>query len=631
MKRIFIKKIIALFLLLIFTALTYFSENIADKKDVTKNSGEKKSNIQKSNNKLTASTTYQINITYSELNSSFDVTGSIHWINNTEIPLSEIFINVPTNRDKFLYNIDLKKTFNLEEFEFISTQSNLFVDSSLIKLNLNEVLNSGDTLKIDFQYSINSTSENHFLQFEDWYPSIAVYSSDQFEAYPLHKFIKSHSEFANFDVHLDIPNDYKLAVPGQESIEVKNERTLHYCSANNITSFNWMMFSNLVESSKKLLIKGHEVELKIFTHTGNESYIERYVDAVDKYLNRLSKYFGLSNNKLTIVEIPYDSKTTGKSYPQILAINFDMISPVSSQTLEYTIAAQLAEQYFGNMVATNNLEQSWLSKGISAYIAEKLVRTEFGDLHSYFNIAKYYPIKGLHFFSYSHIPLIYTLGEQIIPEGARFISEYYGGPIYGDMGMPSYSFPDYTAYRVSSIVKPQLAFLTLERFLGNEKIMKNLSEYYKRYSYDHPTSDQFIEAISDGCDSNSAVLIHDLFQSGKKYDYAIESLFEISSNQYELLVKRNEEGVVPISINVLTENDTIKFYWDGKDNFKRFIFYSNDTVISAQLDPQSKNILDLNSANNSYIIENQYWGSLSFAIRIFFWFQNALLIIGGIG
>ena len=91
------------------------------------------------------------------------------------------------------------------------------------------------------------------------------------------------------------------------------------------------------------------------------------------------------------------------------------------------------------------------------------------------------------------------------------------------------------------------------------------------------------------------------------------------------------ERVSPIKINIYTDSDTLRLTWNGKDDFKRFNFYSNNEVISAELDPDRDNILDRNFSNNSYVIETKYWGSLSFATRVFFWFQNALMIIGSIG
>jgi hypothetical protein len=203
--------------------------------------------------------------------------------------------------------------------------------------------------------------------------------------------------------------------------------------------------------------------------------------------------------------------------------------------------------------------------------------------------------------------------------------------VYCDCSIPSYYFPDYEVYKATSVVKPYLALLTLERYLGTEKIFDNLVRYYNRYKFQHPTSKQLLETITEGCNEQSEQVINDLFRTGKRFDYAIKYLQKVSNNKYEILVERRESGIAPIEINIYTDKDTIKLNWDGKTNFKRFVFYSQNKVIAANLDSKGKNILDLNFSNNSYVIENQYWGSFSLSMRIFFWIQNALMLLGGIG
>ena len=53
--------------------------------------------------------------------------------------------------------------------------------------------------------------------------------------------------------------------------------------------------------------------------------------------------------------------------------------------------------------------------------------------------------------------------------------------------------------------------------------------------------------------------------------------------------------------------------------------------MGAEVDPYRKNLLDINFANNSYMIDEHYGASLSLAVRWFFWIQNALMILGSIG
>jgi hypothetical protein len=391
------------------------------------------------------------------------------------------------------------------------------------------------------------------------------------------------------------------------------------------------VFTNSIQSSAKLDIDNKNVNLETFTRKGNDNYIQRYAEAAENYLNSLTQYLDSFPHTLTIVELPQNSQYRSCSYPGLIATEFDIISPIKSQKLEYRIASLLTEQYFGNIVVSNEFQNAWLSKGVSAFVAEKLVREHYGDLYSYFNFATYYPIRGLHFLSYSDIPIIYSIGKNKIPEGARFIDKYFKSSIYANMSIESLELPGLDEFEMASVIKPQIALLTLEKFIGSDMMMSNLSNYFKKYRYSHSTSDQFFEIIQNGCESKSSKFLNDLLKSGKRFDYEVKTIKKIANDDYEVLIVRNEDGIAPIKIAVYTEQDTAHYFWTGEESFKKFIINSKSEIISVEIDPSRENLLDLNYSNNSYMITNQYWGSLSFATRVFFWFQNAFLIFGGVG
>lgn len=632
---------IAVILFVVLSSLNYLADYLVDEK-VSVEPDQIKLTVNYATISETESAplpVYKLDVNFDEPKKTIYVSGTLIWVNIKDTSINEVLMNIPANNkenSKLKYVIDYNEIFKQLKYEFIPIESNLFIDSSLVKLHLNDKLEYGDTLNFNFDFSIKVSSKQKwgkslFLQFENWYPQIAVFSSNEFQAYPQHKYIKTFAEFSDFDINLTIPDRYKVVAPGIIEAREDNEKKTIKCSIKSITSFNWMIFNNYLESTFDISTLSGNIDLKIFVQEGNENYINRYSEAVEKYLNALSKDFDLPFPSLTIIEQPENEGLLEKSYPTILATNSKIISPIGSQNLEYNIASLLAEQYFGNIIASDNYNQAWISKGVSAYIAEKLVRNEYGELYSYFSLARYYPVRGLHFFSYSDIPLVYAIGDEIIPEGGRFIDEYYKNFIYSNCSVLSHNLPNYETFRVASIVKPQLALLTFERYLGSEKLFANLSDYYNQYKYKHPTSNQLLEVLQKGCGKASESFVHDLFKTGKRFDYAIKYIKEISENNYELLVERREEGIAPITINIYTENDTIKLAWDGIDDFKRFKFYTQNRVISAELDPLKENLLDMNYSNNSYEIETKYWGSLSFATRLFFWFQNALMIMGSIG
>jgi hypothetical protein len=96
------------------------------------------------------------------------------------------------------------------------------------------------------------------------------------------------------------------------------------------------------------------------------------------------------------------------------------------------------------------------------------------------------------------------------------------------------------------------------------------------------------------------------------------------------MVERIGDGIFKQDIALYTDNDTLFQIWDGNERLKKIIFRTENVVKGAEIDPYKKNILDLNYANNSYILKRQYGGSLRLSFRFLFWFQNLLLILGSI-
>ncbi len=93
--------------------------------------------------------------------------------------------------------------------------------------------------------------------------------------------------------------------------------------------------------------------------------------------------------------------------------------------------------------------------------------------------------------SYAGIPIIYTISDNIIPEGARFIEEYYNNLAFSNLTVPSNKQPTFEAFKVSSSVKPQLALLTFENIIGVNKFKENFVSYSNEFIFKQPTSKDF--------------------------------------------------------------------------------------------------------------------------------------------
>ncbi|MCF6269441.1 MAG: hypothetical protein L3J41_07015 [Melioribacteraceae bacterium] len=589
-------------------------------------------------------THYKIDVEYQKTSNTLIVNETIKWKNIDSIKVDSLFMNIPTSskggsykHSKLTYLISSLKI-NGEEvaYEFLPNNERGFIDSSLISVRIPNGVKGNETIEIITKFSIvlsdeSKWSDAKFYNFENWYVTVSPFIDGEFISFPTHNYIAAFLEYSNFDVTIKTPEEYSVALSGEWTSKNSSGINLYTISAKNISRFNWFLFNELNKYSKRVNINSKEIILDIFIQDGKDDYTERYVDGVEKYLQSLSSFGSYPFKRFTIVDIPNYGNVKNKSYPNLIALNTDFISPVKTQKIEYQLALVIAEQYFGTLINSNSIKEAWLSKGLSSFVAEKLVRAHYGNLYAYFNVADYYPIYGLHFMSFAGIPLIYIVSDQVIPEGGRYLKEYYTNLTYTDLSTPSYILPNYEVYNAATVVKPQIALLTLEKIMGEEKFRNKLQKYFKMFSSKYASANDFGKIIMNNCSQANREIYNELFKSDKTFDYGIKSIEKGDGNEYEILVERIENGVMPIVISVITETDTIKLNWNGKERFKVFSINTDAEVISAELDSDNKNLLDLNFANNSYIVDEQYWGSVSYATRVFFWFQNALMLIGGKG
>jgi len=635
-------KILNSILLLFIFAVVSLIGNVFNNKP--KDTIKSKTHSLETENAISERTNYNFNILYIEDGNFLNVKEEITWKNTDSSKIDTIFLNIPKSI-KTLSNDNPNLTYKINSFKlngklaifaYVENNQKNFYDSTLISLVVPNGISLNDSLFIEFNYDIflpegSSFSDSYFVNFENWYATISPNYDGKFYSYHSHKFIEPFLEYSNFNLKLTSPKGIEIATSGKVVKENIDDKIVFNCSANGIKSFNWFAFNDLTKFKRKIGFNGNDVEITLFLQESKDSYVERYFDAVEKYLNSISGYLNYPFYNLTIIDLPNIDEIENKSYPNLIALSTDLISPISTQKLEYELAYLFIEQYLKNNLVTNYFEESWIVSGISAYLAEKLVRKNYGELYSFFNVADNYPVNGLHFMSYAGIPLIYTISNQEIPEGARFLNEYYKNITYSDLSIPTYQLPNYTAFRVSSIVKPQISLLTLENIVGKEEFYKRLKEFLNSSFRKSTNGEKFLQDLSKNCTTETKDFCNELFNSDKSFDYAINYIEKRGNDKYDIMVERIENGVVPIKLTIYRELDTLQLSWNGKEKYKIFTIQSSQKIISAEIDSEMKNMLDLNFANNSYVVDEQYWGSISYATRVFFWFQNALMLIGGKG
>jgi hypothetical protein len=400
-----------------------------------------------------------------------------------------------------------------------------------------------------------------------------------------------------------------------------------------VHDFVWLATDEIIFKQEKYFRDdGTEILIKTYLQPEREGYYNRYVNAVKYSLNFLEKYVGkYPYQTISIVDVPRTSKSGGMEYPTFFTVGAELFSPVQTHWPENLVVHEFTHQYFYGILANNEVYEAWLDEGFTTYFTTKIMKEYYGRALHTFKMARYIPIYGFNFLSYNEIPIIYTLGEIEMGEGARSLTPFYYNINTGSLADTSYLLPNRLSYSVNSYSKPELMLLSLERYLGFNEMMKIMSAYFSAYKFKHPTAKDFIEIVQQNTDEDISWFFNNFYERSPVFDYEIKSINRVSDYEYEVFITRNGDGIFRNEIALYTDQDTLFQYWNDKESWKKFRFVTSNNVIGAEIDPHRNNLLDINFANNSHSIDPQYWGSLSLITRWFFWIQNALMILGSIG
>jgi len=400
-----------------------------------------------------------------------------------------------------------------------------------------------------------------------------------------------------------------------------------------VHDFVWLATDNILHRNEIYKRKdGTEIVIHAYVQPEREKYFRRYFDAVKNCLTFFEENIGIyPYQNISLVDVPRTCGAGGMEYPTLFTVSAELFSPQWTGQPEYLVSHEFSHQFFHGLIASNEVYEAWLDEGLTSYISSRIMYKYYPDRLENFKFATYIPIYGLNFLSYNEIPIIYSIVDIQVPEGSKSLINYYRNSSIGTVADTSYKLPTRLSYVVNSYNKPELMLLTLERYLGFEKMMSILKEYYNSYKYKHPSGTDFIEIVLKNCEQDMNWFFDEFYYSAKVFDYSITAVRRILINEYEVIAERLGDGFFKNDVYLYTNKDTLKQTWTTSERWKIFRFRTNNEVIAAEIDPQRKNLLDKNIANNSFTVESRIAASLSLSIRWFFWIQNALMILGSIG
>ncbi len=496
-------------------------------------------------------------------------------------------------------------------------------DKTVFKVQLSKPLkpNESVAIEIDFKaklpkiFARTGFVDDYFL-IGQWFPKIGVYESagtrytkkGQWNCHQFHANTEFYADFGVYKVNMTVPKEYVVGATGVFQNEKQNAdgtKTISY-QADDVHDFAWTASPKYVVSEQKW----KHVSIKTMMMPEHSAITERYFQSAIVALTYFEKNLGrYPHSVLTLIGPPIKARGAfGMEYPTFITCGGTWGLPNGMRFPEIVTVHEFGHQYFQGMLASNEFEESFLDEGFNQYYEGRIMDENYG--------------KG------SQINLMgFKRGDT---ESNRQSYVSMDNPTISRQSRNAWEYPKGT-YNELSYTKTATWLKTLENLIGRTTMDEIMQTYFIRWRFKHPSAKDFIAIVNEivpkrlgnkfGNDMNW--YFEQVLYKSPSLDYAIQ----IKDSNKEIQIERKGEMIIPTEILLKFEDGEEKTVdYSGKNGKYTLKFDKN--ITSAQIDPQHKILLDLNVINNSYTTAPSSTPFMKYAMKMLFWVQNFLLMMG---
>ena len=543
----------------------------------------------------------------------------------------------------------------LAGFEYVPSDDNNRLDQTVLKVHLTDPLPPGKVIefRIDFTSKLprgtrrTGWAKDYFFAAQ-WFPKIGVFQDGVWNCHQYHNVTEYFADYGVYDVSFTVPSHFVVGATGKrvDRREHSDGTTTYRYYQADVHDFAWTASPRFLERKQHFTHPTlPPVEITLLLLPEHEHLEERYFTAVQHAIRYLGEWFGAyPYETLTVVDPAYNSGTGGMEYPTFLTGGAHFWTPREVLSPEGVTIHEFGHQYWYGLVANNEFEEAWLDEGINSW-AESRVQKK-----------AYEPGRYMKRF-FGGIPFVFKSVK--IPFETAALRRVRKSGNLDVMARPGWKYRDRTSYLANSYSKPEITLWTLERFLGEELMLRVIRTYSERYRFKHPTTRDFIAVVSEVAGRNMQEFFEQTFFSSELVDYSVETasskpipsregFFDsrgfpthVSSSEEkgsgneerknylsEVVVGRLQGARLPVEVLMVFDNgEQVWRQWDGQYRWQRYQFEKPVQLKYAVVDPERKLLLDIDPTNNSRTVERKDLFSLAtkkWAAKWLFWLQNLL-------
>lgn len=466
----------------------------------------------------------------------------------------------------------------------------LLEDGTLARAALPQPVAPGESISIELEFTAQlpqifartgwalDRRGDPFFLVAQWFPKLGVWTGGRWEAEPFHGNAEFFADFGDYQVTITLPDGY---VTGASGLPVETRRsggmqTVAY-RADGVIDFAWVASPHL-ETTRQMAGPVEVVYLYLPEHDWS---VRRVLSAVAGAVEQFSAWFGdYPYPRLTVVDVPEEGAGAGgMEYPTFITVGADNARDRSpgptgwTNILEVIAVHEVAHQWWQSLVATNEAREPWLDEGFADYSTVRLLTEQYG-------LPFKKPDRG------SFIPSFLEGRRQAYLRNP-------GVPMHGE----AWEFA-YRDYVIAAYAKPVMAFLTLERTLGEETVLEIFRAYFERYRFAHPTTEDF-RAVAVEVSGEPL----DWFFDGLVYGEATLNYAVLSIEGGEFTVERQGEIALPAEVLVTFADgaaETVRCPAAEKLCSRAF---PGREIRAVEVDPERRLIIDLDWEDNGLAIK----------------------------
>lgn len=565
-------------------------------------------------------------------------------------------------------------------------------DQTVAEVRLPEPVKPGQSiqLEIDFKAMLPKVFartgwHGDFHLVGQWFPKIGVWetagmrgrSQPGWNCHQFHANSEFYSNFGRYRVRLTVPVEMVVGATGElRNREVRaDKRTATYTfEQEDVTDFAWTAQPNFLRLERMFIAdkettrddlaataKLHgipeddarlsDVKMIVLLQPEHARQAERHFQALRAALKWFGLWYGRYPYKtITVVDPPHGGGGAGgMEYPTLITAGTMYSMPEDvNLVLEEVVVHEFGHQFWKELVATNEFEESPLDEGFNTYSTSRIMDKVFG------RTAMPVSAFGVNVWSVLGLPRI---GRDSLNRAASFSTVHDDSLI-----RPAWQYYNSSSYGVNSYMRTHVVLRTLEGVLGEKTFARAMRAYHQKWRFGHPAARDFQAVVNQVSGRDMNWFFDQFFHGAKLLDYAVGDVvvkqqrtpfgqFDKGAGkllvtrkdadkkdeqadkdkklaQWEGIVKirRMEDAVAPVEIEIRFEDGHVeRKYWDGSYRWVRYNFLRPSRIVSVEVDPRKKLQLDLSYSNNSW--QEKYNTALSthWLGQLLFWAQNLML------